>query len=58
MFDRKGRKFKWQNLENNNLQICIGGLEQGFKTNLLASGHTNWNKNAEIKITSTDSTLS
>lgn len=33
---------------------CIGGLNQGFITNLLANGHTNWNKDAEIKISSTE----
>ena len=29
---------------------CIGGLQLGFKTALLKNGHTNWDKNAEIKI--------
>ena len=33
---------------------CMGGLNQGFRTNLLANGHTNWNKDAEIIISSTE----
>jgi nicotinamidase-related amidase len=37
---------------------CIGGLSEGFETNILANGHTNWNKDAEIKISSTESELS
>ena len=36
---------------------CIGGLNHGFKTNILTNGHTNWNKDAEIKISSTESEL-
>ena len=59
-------------LENNNINeivicglvshgciksTCIGGLNHSLITNLLANGHTNWNKNAEIKISSTESEL-
>jgi nicotinamidase-related amidase len=33
---------------------CIGGLNNGFITNLLKNGHTNWNKDAEIKISETE----
>jgi len=29
---------------------CIGGLALGLKVALLKNGHTNWDKNAEIKI--------
>jgi len=29
---------------------CLGGLSEGFKTSLLKNGHTNWNKEAERKI--------
>ena len=29
---------------------CLGGLQLGFQTALLRNGHTNWDKNAEIKI--------
>ena len=28
---------------------CLGGLKLGFQTALLRNGHTNWDKNAEIK---------
>jgi nicotinamidase-related amidase len=28
---------------------CIGGQKSGFQTALLRNGHTNWDKNAEIK---------
>ena len=28
---------------------CLGGLKLGFETALLKNGHTNWDKNAEIK---------
>ena len=28
---------------------CLGGLKLGFKTMLLKNGHTNWDKNAEIR---------
>jgi nicotinamidase-related amidase len=33
---------------------CYGGIEEGFKTSLLKNGHTNWNKDAEIKISQTE----
>lgn len=36
---------------------CISGVNQGFKTMLLANGHTNWNKDAEQKISSTEAEL-
>jgi len=36
---------------------CIGGKEAGFITALLKNGHTNWNKDAEIKISKTESDL-
>jgi len=29
---------------------CLGGLKLGFQTAILKNGHTNWDKNAEIKI--------
>ena len=29
---------------------CLGGLKLGFETTLLKNGHTNWDKNAKIKI--------
>jgi len=28
---------------------CLSGLKLGFQTALLKNGHTNWDKNAEIK---------
>jgi nicotinamidase-related amidase len=33
---------------------CIGGIAEGFKTSLLKNGHTNWNKDAETKISETE----
>ena len=36
---------------------CIGGIKRGFKTNLLANGHTNWNKDAKDKISRTEAEL-
>ena len=28
---------------------CLGSIREGYKTNLLKNGHTNWNKDAEVK---------
>ena len=36
---------------------CLGGLAEGFNTLLLKNGHTNWSKDAQIKITATESML-
>lgn len=36
---------------------CIGGINSGYKTNLIMNGHTNWNKDAELKINATESEL-
>ena len=36
---------------------CLGGLYEGFEISLLKNGHTNWNKNAESKITETENEL-
>ena len=36
---------------------CIGGLNEGYTTNLLKNGHTNWNKDATVKIDSTENEL-
>ena len=36
---------------------CLGGLAEGFETTLLKNGHTNWNKDAQNKITTTESEL-
>lgn len=36
---------------------CLGGINEGFDTCLLSSGHTNWNKDAESKISLTESEL-
>jgi len=33
---------------------CLGGIAEGFKTSLLKNGHTNWNKDAETKISETE----
>jgi nicotinamidase-related amidase len=33
---------------------CLGGIADGFKTSLLENGHTNWNKDAETKISETE----
>lgn len=37
---------------------CLGGLAEGFEASLLKYGHTNWNKDAHIKIMTTESDLS
>jgi nicotinamidase-related amidase len=37
---------------------CLGGLAEGFDTSLLKNGHTNWNKDARIKIADTELELS
>ena len=36
---------------------CLGGLSEGFDTSILKNGHTNWNKNAESKITEAEKEL-
>ncbi|TXT58319.1 MAG: hypothetical protein BAJALOKI3v1_1360001 [Promethearchaeota archaeon] len=36
---------------------CLGGLSEGFEISLLKNGHTNWNKDAEIKIIETENEL-
>ncbi|MEA4840989.1 MAG: isochorismatase family protein [Bacteroidales bacterium] len=36
---------------------CLGGLAEGFETSLLKNGHTNWNKDAQIKIADTEEEL-
>ena len=36
---------------------CLGGLAEGFETLLLKNGHTNWNKDAQIKIAATEEEL-
>lgn len=36
---------------------CIGAVNQGLTTSLLKNGHTNWNKDAELKISLTESEL-
>ncbi|MCF8298009.1 MAG: isochorismatase family protein [Saprospiraceae bacterium] len=36
---------------------CLGGLDNGFSSLLLKNGHTNWNKDAEIKILKTETEL-
>ena len=36
---------------------CFGGLSEGFEVSLLKNGHTNWNKDAEIKISETENEL-
>jgi len=36
----------------------IGGVELGYRTSLLKDGHTNWNKDAEKKISNTELELS
>lgn len=33
---------------------CIGAIDEGYTTALLKNGHSNWNKDAEFKITSTE----
>lgn len=37
---------------------CIGGLAEGFEISLLKNGHTNWNKDARIRIADTEKELS
>jgi nicotinamidase-related amidase len=37
---------------------CLGGLAEGFDISLLKNGHTNWNKDARIKIADTEIELS
>lgn len=37
---------------------CIGGIPEGFEICLLKNGHTNWNKDAQIKIITTENELS
>lgn len=34
-----------------------GGLMEGFETKILENGHTNWNKDAEVKISQTENEL-
>ena len=36
---------------------CLGGLSEGFEVSLLKNGHTNWNKDAAIKISETENEL-
>ncbi|MCG8698484.1 MAG: isochorismatase family protein [Bacteroidales bacterium] len=36
---------------------CLGGLEEGFDVSLLKNGHTNWNKDANVKILETETEL-
>jgi nicotinamidase-related amidase len=36
---------------------CPGGLSEEFEILLLENGHTNWNKDAESKITETENEL-
>jgi nicotinamidase-related amidase len=36
---------------------CMGGLKTGFAVRLLEKGHTNWNKDALLKIESTEKEL-
>jgi nicotinamidase-related amidase len=36
---------------------CIGGLAEGFEVSLLKNGHTNWNKDARIRIDDTEREL-
>ncbi len=36
---------------------CLGSINEGFDTCLLSNGHTNWNKDAESKISLTESEL-
>lgn len=36
---------------------CLGALSEGFKTSLLKNGHTNWNKDAKVKIEQTENEL-
>ncbi|MCB2196448.1 MAG: isochorismatase family protein [Bacteroidetes bacterium] len=36
---------------------CIGAIENGFETSLLRNGHSNLNKDAEMKISATESDL-
>ena len=36
---------------------CMGALAEGFKTSLLQNGHTNWNRDAKIKIDQTENEL-
>ena len=36
---------------------CLGGLNVGFPTALVRNGHTNWNKNAAIKINLVETAL-
>lgn len=36
---------------------CLGGINEGFDTYLLSNGHTSWNKDAELKISLTESDL-
>jgi nicotinamidase-related amidase len=36
---------------------CLGGLSEGFEISLLKNGHTNWNKDAEKKISDTEREL-
>lgn len=36
---------------------CLGGLSEGFEVSLIKNGHTNWNKDAEIKISETENEL-
>ena len=38
-------------------RTCVGGTNRGFRTKLLANGHTNWNKDAQDKISSTEREL-
>ncbi len=36
---------------------CLGGIAEGFETSLIKNGHTNWNKDAQIKIADTEKEL-
>lgn len=33
---------------------CFGGLSEGFEASVLKNGHTNWNKDADNKISQTE----
>jgi len=39
------------------LRTCEGSLDKGFLTALLIGGHTNWQKDAEAKIVSTEAAM-
>lgn len=39
------------------MATCLGAIEEGFDTSLLSGGHTNWNKDADIKIALTEKKL-